>query len=70
LAIDEEFSAELDKLEEIYATRPGFIERATHLLLVASRRRAASEKGPAPIPRAIEPGVANRRGDVDFGRVA
>lgn len=70
LAIDEEFSEELDKLEEIYATMPGFIERATHLLLVASRRRAAAEKRPAPIPRAMEPGVASRRGDEDFERVA
>ena len=61
LAIDEEFSDELEQLEEIYATRPGFIERATHLLLVASRRRAATEKRQAPIPR-VEPGVASRRG--------
>jgi SAM-dependent methyltransferase len=63
LAIDEEFSHELDKLEEIYATRPGFIERATHLLLVANRRRVAAENWPAPIPRAMEPGVASRRDD-------
>jgi len=38
LAIDDKFSDELEQLEESYATRPGFIERATHLQLVASRR--------------------------------
>jgi SAM-dependent methyltransferase len=39
LTINEEFSDELERLEESYATRPGFIERATHLLLVAARRQ-------------------------------
>jgi SAM-dependent methyltransferase len=40
LAVDNEFSNELERLEETYATKPGFVERATHLLLVARRRHA------------------------------
>lgn len=39
LPIDDKFSEELERLEETYADRPGFIERAAHLLLVARRRR-------------------------------
>jgi SAM-dependent methyltransferase len=38
LAVEDQFSDELDRLEEIYATRSGFVERAAHLLLVAGRR--------------------------------
>jgi SAM-dependent methyltransferase len=38
LAVEDQFSDELDRLEEIYATRSGFLERAAHLLLVAGRR--------------------------------
>ncbi len=41
LAIDDQFSDELGRLEEAYATKPGFLERATHLLLVARRSRFA-----------------------------
>ncbi len=33
---------ELARLEKAYATNPEFMDRATHLLLVASRRRAAT----------------------------
>jgi SAM-dependent methyltransferase len=40
LTVDKRFSNELERLEETYATRPGFVERATHLLLVARRRHA------------------------------
>jgi SAM-dependent methyltransferase len=40
LTVDKQFSNELERLEETYATRPGFVERATHLLLVARRRHA------------------------------
>jgi hypothetical protein len=43
LSIDRKFSDELERLEETYADRPPFIERATHLLLVASGRRAAAQ---------------------------
>ena len=39
LAVDNQFSSELERLEETYATSSGFIERATHLLLVARRRQ-------------------------------
>jgi SAM-dependent methyltransferase len=43
LSIDRKLSDELERLEEAYADRPPFIERATHLLLVASARRAAAQ---------------------------
>lgn len=43
LSIDRKLSDELERLEETYADRPPFIERATHLLLVASGRRAAAQ---------------------------
>jgi SAM-dependent methyltransferase len=46
LTIDDQFSDELERLEEAYATRPGFVERATHLLLVARRRHAAVKSEP------------------------
>jgi len=41
LADDDAFVDELERLEEAYATRPGFMERATHLLLVGRRQRGA-----------------------------
>ena len=37
LAADNQFSNELERLEETYAASSGFMERATHLLLVARR---------------------------------
>jgi SAM-dependent methyltransferase len=49
LTIDDQFSQELERLEETYATRPGFLDRAAHLLLVARRRQPAIESGTAPI---------------------
>jgi hypothetical protein len=39
LAADNQFSNELERLEETYAASSGFMERATHLLLVARRRQ-------------------------------
>ena len=42
LALDTQFSDELERLEEIYAKSSGFIERANHLLLVARHRQAAT----------------------------
>jgi SAM-dependent methyltransferase len=39
LAVDNHFSDELTRLEETYATSSGFMERATHLMLVARRRQ-------------------------------
>jgi SAM-dependent methyltransferase len=39
LVVGNQFSNELERLEETYATSSGFIERATHLLLVACRRQ-------------------------------
>jgi len=48
LALDHQFCDELDRLEEAYATRSGFAERAAHLLLVARRRGVAVESEPEP----------------------
>jgi hypothetical protein len=42
LTLDSQFSDELERLEETYATSSGFVERANHLLLVARRRQAAT----------------------------
>ena len=39
LTVDNQFSNELERLEKTYATSSGFMERATHLLLVARRRQ-------------------------------
>ena len=39
LMVDNQFSNELERLEETYATSSGFMERTTHLLLVACRRQ-------------------------------
>jgi SAM-dependent methyltransferase len=44
LAADNQFCNELERLEETYAKSSGFIDRATHLLLVASRRQAAATR--------------------------
>jgi hypothetical protein len=41
LAVDQHFSGHLAQLEETYARNPGFMERATHLLLVGRRRQVA-----------------------------
>ena len=43
LAVDNLFSDELKRLEETYATSTGFMERATHLFLVARRAPAAAK---------------------------
>jgi hypothetical protein len=48
LAVDNQFSNELERLEETYATSTGFMERATHLLLVARRRPAATKSESEP----------------------
>ena len=42
LAVDRQFCNELERLEETYAASSGFMERATHLLLVARRRQIAA----------------------------
>jgi SAM-dependent methyltransferase len=39
---DNRFSDELERLERTFATCPEFMDRATHLLLVAGRRRVAA----------------------------
>ena len=39
LVVDNQFSNELERLEKTYATSSGFMERATHLMLVARRRQ-------------------------------
>jgi hypothetical protein len=48
LAVDSQFSDELERLEETYATSSGFVERATHLLLVARRRQATTKSESEP----------------------
>jgi hypothetical protein len=48
LAVDNQFSDELKRLEETYATSSGFMERATHLMLVARRRPSAAMNEPKP----------------------
>jgi hypothetical protein len=48
LAVDNQFSDELTRLEETYATSSGFMERATHLMLVARRRQIAAMNEPKP----------------------
>jgi SAM-dependent methyltransferase len=40
--VDQRLAGELAELEERFARNPGFMERATHLLLVGSRRRGWS----------------------------
>jgi SAM-dependent methyltransferase len=47
-ALDHQFCDELDRLEEAYATRSGFVERAAHLLLVARRRGVVVKSEPEP----------------------
>jgi SAM-dependent methyltransferase len=39
ILVDQQISGHLGQLEETYARNPDFMERATHLLLVGSRRR-------------------------------
>ena len=48
LAVDNQLYDELERLEETYATSSGFVERATHLLLVARRRPAAAKSESEP----------------------
>ena len=48
LAVDNHLYDELKRLEETYATSSGFMERATHLLLVARRRPAAAKSESEP----------------------
>jgi hypothetical protein len=48
LAVDNQFSDELERLEETYATSTGFVERATHLMLVARRGPAADKSESEP----------------------
>jgi hypothetical protein len=49
LSLDHQFCDELDRLEEAYATRSGFVERAAHLLLVARRRPVAVKSKLEPV---------------------
>jgi SAM-dependent methyltransferase len=55
LAIDDQFSDELERLEAVYATRAGFMERASHLLLTARgrnwRERIRSQRTAAVLRR-------------------
>jgi hypothetical protein len=48
LAVDNQLYDELERLEETYATSSRFMERATHLLLVARRRPAAAKSESEP----------------------
>jgi SAM-dependent methyltransferase len=48
LAVDNQFCNELERLEETYAKSSGFMERATHLMLVARRRQIAAMNEPKP----------------------
>jgi SAM-dependent methyltransferase len=48
LGNDNRFLEELERLEETYATSPGFIDRATHILLVARHRRDRSKIDSGP----------------------
>jgi hypothetical protein len=48
IAVDQHFYDELDRLEETYATKSGFVERAAHLLLVARRRGVAAKSSTVP----------------------
>jgi Methyltransferase domain len=48
LAVDNQFCNELERLEETYAKSSGFMERATHLMLVARRRPAATKSESEP----------------------
>jgi hypothetical protein len=47
-AVVNQFSDELKRLKGTYATSSGFMERATHLLLVARRRPAAAKSESEP----------------------
>jgi SAM-dependent methyltransferase len=50
---DGQLTDELGRLEETYATRPGFIDRAAHLLLVGRKRYAALETQTLTRPAAV-----------------
>ncbi len=60
LAVDTQFFDELERLEESYATSPGFVERATHILLVARHRQTAPKSE-------LEPNFGS---DTRFSRLA
>jgi SAM-dependent methyltransferase len=46
LVVDPQLSDHLEQLEATYARNPGFMERATHLLLVGRQRMAGRPKNP------------------------
>jgi len=50
LSIDRPFHDDLARLEDAYSRTPGFMERATHLLLVGSRRHPEDPRGQTPLP--------------------
>lgn len=50
---DSQFSDELARLEETYATSPAFMDRAAHLLLVARSRRAAAPSISVAVPETL-----------------
>ena len=47
---DSQLADELARLEKAYATSPEFMDRATHLLLVARSRRAAAPTASVVVP--------------------
>ena len=64
LTVDKRFSNELERLEETYATSSGFMERASHLLLVAHRRQSVFPSlGRQKTDAARDQGDANDHGD-------
>jgi SAM-dependent methyltransferase len=50
LPIDPPFRDDLARLEDAYSRIPGFMERATHLLLVGRRRHPEDPLGQTPLP--------------------
>jgi SAM-dependent methyltransferase len=57
LQVDQQISGHLGQLEETYARNPCFMERATHLLLVGSRRQGSEcEHGCVQSPESPTPG--------------
>jgi hypothetical protein len=64
LTVDNQFSNELERLEETYATSSGFMERATHLLLAAcSRQTVFPSSWRQKADAARDPRDANDHGD-------
>jgi SAM-dependent methyltransferase len=59
LQVDQQISGHLGQLEETYARSPCFMERATHLLLVGSRRHASAQE-PARV-QSTEPSTPGTR---------